>query len=154
MCAIGSYGRARVHCRVLRCNVQHEHMTHSHFMLLLLVVEYEAYGRRSPMGSQSFLVAFLKVMAATWRIATSRLSSIATLSKFTSCPGTCWNCKICTNSFVLHQRMWSADTQAFSATCMVVSNARQYSQPPQCVRSTLMQPFLADACDSDNSFQH
>ena len=26
---------------------------------------------------------------------TSRLSSTATLSRFTSCPGTCWNCRAC-----------------------------------------------------------
>jgi len=101
--AVGAMAWPRYCCLLCR-NVQHKHVTHSQFMLLLLL-EYKAYGRRSPMGSQSFLVAFLKVMAATWRIATSRLSSIATLSKFTSCPGTFWNCRTCTNSFVLHQRM-------------------------------------------------
>lgn len=47
------------------------------------------WSRNSPKGSQSFLVAFLKVMAATWRIPTSKLSSTATLSRFTNCPGTC-----------------------------------------------------------------
>ena len=55
-------------------------------------------------------------MAATWRMPTSKLSSTATLSRFTSCPGTCWNCnghkdrfsaiRIAQKAFTWRQQTW------------------------------------------------
>ncbi len=44
------------------------------------------------MPSQSLRTRFLKEMAAAWRVPMSTSSATATRSRFTSCPGECWNC--------------------------------------------------------------
>ena len=43
-------------------------------------------------AAQSLRTRFLKEMAAACRVPMSTLSSTATRSRFTSCPGECWNC--------------------------------------------------------------
>jgi len=47
---------------------------------------------RAPVPSQSRRTRFLNEMAAAWRVPMATLSSTATRSRFTSCPGECWNC--------------------------------------------------------------